>query len=109
MVRFDGFSLGYEHFPGATHDAHTVQAIVTTILRAWFAQNGGRALAVNRQLQYAASAPRSARFYEQFVSALAKQLKKTARETGTTLSELVGGGFASMATKDRRQLIVCCC
>jgi hypothetical protein len=41
VVSFEGFPLGYEVFPGTTHDSRTVQTIATTILRAWLARNVG--------------------------------------------------------------------
>jgi transposase len=31
VVTFDGFPLGYEVFPGNTHDAKTLQTIVDTM------------------------------------------------------------------------------
>ena len=47
MVSFDGFPLGYEVFPGNTHDSRTVQTIVTTketrhgaLGRVWIADRG---------------------------------------------------------------------
>ena len=47
VVSFDGFPLGYEVFPGNTHDSRTVQTIVTTMEtrhgalgRVWIADRG---------------------------------------------------------------------
>ena len=47
VVSFDGFPLGYEVFPGNTHDSTTVQQIVTTmearhgaVGRVWIADRG---------------------------------------------------------------------
>lgn len=47
VVSFDGFPLGYEVFPGNTHDSTTVQSIVTTmearhgaVGRVWIADRG---------------------------------------------------------------------
>ena len=47
VVSFDGFPLGYEVFPGNTHDSRTVQTIVTTmearhgaVGRVWIADRG---------------------------------------------------------------------
>lgn len=47
VVSFDGFPLGYEVFPGNTHDSRTVQQIVTTmearhgaVGRVWIADRG---------------------------------------------------------------------
>jgi site-specific DNA recombinase len=54
----------------------------------------------------AVSPPQSVRFYQRFVSTLAKRFKESARETRATLTELVGGGVRLMATKDRQELTV---
>jgi len=56
----------------------------------------------------AVSPPQSVRFYQRFVSTLAKRFKESARETRATLTELVGGGVRLMATKDRQKLTVSC-
>jgi Recombinase/Recombinase zinc beta ribbon domain len=56
----------------------------------------------------AASTPQSAQFYAQFVTASVQRLEENARETRATLSEIVGGGITLMASKDQRELMVCC-
>ncbi|MGO9593711.1 MAG: hypothetical protein ACLQFF_09905 [Steroidobacteraceae bacterium] len=56
----------------------------------------------------AVSTPQSAQFYAPFVSASVQRLEENARETRATLSEIVGGGITLMASKDRRELMVCC-
>jgi transposase len=83
VVSFDGFPLGYEVFPGNTHDSRTVQAIVTkmearhgAVGRVWIADRG-MASAANlawlreTQRRYIIGAPKS-------------QLKKFATELSAT-------------------------
>ena len=83
VVSFDGFPLGYEVFPGNTHDSRTVQTIVTTmearhgaVGRVWIADRGMASAAnlawlreTNRR--YIIGAPKS-------------ELKKFAAELATT-------------------------
>ena len=64
--------------------------------------------ALEQGVAHAVSSAPSHQFYEQFFSALATRLEENARETRATLNEIVGGGIALMASKDRRDLIVYC-
>lgn len=64
--------------------------------------------ALEQRVADAVSTPQSAQLYAELVLASAKRLEENARETRAMLGELVGGGIKLMATKDRRELIVCC-
>jgi hypothetical protein len=64
--------------------------------------------ASEQRVANALSRPQSAQFCAQFVSASVNRLEENARETRTTLSEIVGGRITLMASKDRRELMVCC-
>jgi site-specific DNA recombinase len=66
-----------------------------------------RSAAIDQQAG-ATSAPQSAQFYRNFIETISKRFEENSRETRTILNELVGGGIRLVATKDRRELVVCC-
>jgi len=90
VVSFDGFPLGYEVFPGNTHDSRTLQTIVTTmearhgaVGRVWIADRG-MASAANlawlreSQRRYIIGAPKSQ--LKKFASELAASGWREIRE-----------------------------